>query len=105
MKVGERILCAAIWFQDGTKAIHKPRNIEEGTVICGFRHGDCFSTYAAATGLTLRKDRIAIDIINEEQGFLTSYNRFVDRKEGAKIFIACGGQPDNMNMLYSEDLY
>lgn len=40
------------------------------------------------------------------QGFLTSANRFVDRAEGAEIFVASGGTLKySSNRLYSEDLY
>lgn len=41
------------------------------------------------------------------QGFLTNLNRFVDRKEGAKIALN-NGQIDKLSygkQLYSEDLY
>ena len=40
------------------------------------------------------------------QGFLTNKNRFVDREEGAKIWIANGGELNySKTQLYSEDLY
>ncbi len=40
------------------------------------------------------------------QGFLTSENRFVDRKEAAKIHVANGGKLNYSDAsLYSEDLY
>ena len=42
----------------------------------------------------------------EIQGFLTSKNRFVNRKEGAQIHIANGGKLNySTHTLYSEDLY
>ena len=37
----ERILCAAIWYNDGKKHVHQPINIETGFVICGRRHHNC----------------------------------------------------------------
>lgn len=63
----EIILCSAINFK--------------GTIICGYRHGDCYDI--------LRQ--LKPDITEDEepdrtmQGFLTSLNRYVDRKEAWKI--------------------
>jgi hypothetical protein len=44
---------------------------------------------------------------NTKQGFITSKNRFVDRKEGAEIALK-SGQVSELKYgpsLYSEDLY
>ena len=65
--MNEIILCAAINFKD--------------TIICGHRHGDCYDILK----------QLKPDITEDEepdrnmQGFLTSLNRFVDRKEAWKI--------------------
>ena len=65
--MNEIILCSAINFN--------------GTIICGYRHGDCYKI--------LRQLKPAITKDEEPdrnmQGFLTSLNRFVDRKEAWKI--------------------
>jgi hypothetical protein len=65
MKI-EFILCAALNYR--------------GNIICGHRHSDCYETL---------KKVVNVDDIDmpqrEHQGFLTSLNRYVDRKEGWKI--------------------
>lgn len=74
----------------------------------GFRHGDVFSQ----TGL-LVKHRIELGVTEEEQGFLTSKNRFVDRREAAEIALAQDqfandeekDEVTKSHYLYSENLY
>jgi hypothetical protein len=39
------------------------------------------------------------------QGFLTSDDRFVDRREAAKIALAAGQVKEELKVLFSEDLY
>ena len=103
----ERILCSAIWYKElplknpdvlQIKGF-APYNIDRGVVFCGWRHPNCMYQMIAI-----------YDIKNHEagesiQGFLTSKNRFVDRKEGAEIHIKNGGELNYSNQLYSEDLY
>ena len=94
----ERILCAAIWFEDGEKNVHQPKNITTGFVVCGRRHHNCIAI---------------VDVLGESvigykehiQGFLTSEDRFVDRKEGAKIAYAAQQTKEFESPLFSEDLY
>jgi hypothetical protein len=83
----ERILCAAVHFDDGRARVHQPRNIATGIVICGRRHHNCFAT-AAEQGWcdptqywrdSGGKRPPAV------QGFLTSADRFVNRAEAASI--------------------
>lgn len=110
----EYILCAAIWYKDlklqdsgnlrtrGTQ----PYNIDKGIVICGWRHGNCIAITKAVTGL--RTVTIAEDGVGEHgQGFLTSHNRFVDRKEAAIIAYEAGQLVEGTKIenLFSEDLY
>ena len=99
----EKILCAAIWYVDFDKPIHSPLNTETGVVMCGFRHshiiGQCLSL--------LNKKQS--EMFDYEQGFLTSANRFVSRKE-AFIIAKREGQILDLALtknetLYSEDLY
>jgi len=60
----EYILCAAINYR--------------GIIVSGKRHGDCYDTLYGILGSRDIKDNPC----REQQGFLTSYNRYVDRKEG-----------------------
>ena len=94
----EYILCAAIWYKEvNPRATHRPINTPGGVVLCGFRHGDIISQVLPLTGNELGE---------HIQGFLTSKNRFVNREEGAEIFIKNGGKlKHSKNKLYSEDLY
>ena len=100
----EKILCAAIWFDDGKEYNHQPINIETGLVLCGYRHSCIFPQIGG-----LVAERVKLGIHERDQGFLTNYNRFVDREEGLKISLEANqvlnGKPMNKNRLHSEDLY
>jgi len=107
MENKEYILCAAVWYKE-IKNIREglpfnsflPKNLTEGVVFCGFRHGQCIYSKCAVTGLRDAESG------ENEQGFLTSLNRFVDREEGGKIHITNGGKLSySKKDLYSEDLY
>lgn len=105
----EHILCAAIWYKDlelkkpealGPKGFG-PYNVDKGVVFSGWRHPNCIYQMVAIYGL---RNATAGEY---EEGFLTSKNRFVDRKEGAKIALD-SGQIKKLQFgkqLYSEDLY
>lgn len=68
----EFIVCSAIQYENkGGEEIW----------ICGLRHNNCISTWHQTTGQQTH---------DEEQGFLTSKNRFVNRTEAGKIALACG---------------
>lgn len=88
MSEPERIERAAIWHRGLVHSVARPG-----------RHHDVIRTMAEKHGLGPEAQR--------HQGFYTSHERFVDRKEGAKIAIAAGQiealkwPPD----LYSEDLW
>lgn len=101
MKNKENILCAAIWYKEvSPRATHRPINTPGGLVLCGYRHGDIISQVLPLTG---ERQFILGEHI---QGFLTNKNRFVDREEGALIFIDGGGKLKySETKLYSEDLY
>lgn len=106
----ERILCAAIHFDDGQVREQQPCNIATGIVVCGRRHHNCFATveFLESEGRTVRK---AVNGVR--QGFLTSADRFVTRREAAEIAVraeqvaaAAVTKPDGtFAALYSEDLY
>lgn len=92
----ERIICSAIWFKDGKKYENQPQNIQTGYVLCGFRHSDCMSNVFVFG---------AKNIPDNIQGFMTSKNKFVDRKEALKIAIKQGIIDEKARLLLSEDLY
>lgn len=67
--IKEYILCSAIKISD--------------VIVCGRRHSDCYDTVNC-----IRESSgcfIKCVANRKEQGFLTSDNRFVDRKEAWKI--------------------
>jgi len=97
MKEKEYILCSAI----------KIDNI----IVCGRRHKDCYKIYSE-----IRKscgDYSICDQNRNEQGFLTSENRYVDRKEAwniakdnNQIKYGLKASEDGINSeLISENLY
>ena len=95
----EKILCSAVWFTEyaDKEVVHNPKNIEKGLVICGRRHHNCI----AISSIIFDKPQKNI------QGFLTSEDRFVDRKEG-KLIAMSANQCEDKNpkqILFSEDLY
>ncbi len=96
----ERILCAAIWYKDGKKRTHQPKNIDSGYVMCGRRHHNIINLNYDLTGNPTRME-------TSVQGFMTSLDRFVDRVEGNKIAIAANQVEGNVegDELISEDLY
>ena len=105
----EYILCAAIWYRDGTEA---PRgfiaqNIDSGVVIGQYRHGNCINVRATnpiwnKRTLQERLDRESQELpmrISDEKpdaeydyvdGFLTSEGNFVDRWQGMKLAYEAG---------------
>ena len=95
------IICAAIWFKDGKKHKHQPRNIDSGFVVAGRRHHNVFLTVADI----LKKDYKEHTFDDGVQGFLTSDDRFVDRKEGGQIAFDAGQTAKLTECLFSEDLY
>jgi len=96
----EYILCAAIHILDGNVYEHQPKGINSGIVYLGRRHHNCFRS------ARIEKYFPRPPIL---QGFITSKDRFVDRKEA--MIIACeAGQvieikESRKGILVSEDLY
>lgn len=76
----ETIICAAI---------KTARNV----IFRGHRHNDCIHTAYGVPTI------IQNDIRNRTEGFITSKNRFVDRKEAHQIHFNKEGE------LFSEDIY
>lgn len=97
----EIVICAAIWVQDGKQRLYQPYNVESGVVFCGWRH-PCIFSQLAAYGIA--------HLNRSAQGFLTSKNRFLTRKEASELV-----KSNNQNLavrredirkdLFSEDLY
>ena len=113
----EYIICAAIWYKDGTEA---PRgliaqNINTGVVIGQWRHGNCINVRSTnpvwnAKKLVERKGETTMITKYEDtleyydyvDGFLTSEGRFVDRWQGMKIAYEAG-QVDEKRAFRSEE--
>lgn len=106
-KEAERIICSAIWYKDFPllnndipNDLVRPKNCDRGIVFSGQRHPHCLYQMVAITGKSQHEAG------EEIQGFLTSENRFVDRKEAGQIHIDNGGKLSySSTELYSEDLY
>lgn len=90
----EKILCAAIMFN--------------GSIITGYRHLDCYKTLKNLLGKFVTPEDFNVG--REDQGFLTSYDRYVDRREAWKIAkannqIVLGPSEGDDCELISENLY
>lgn len=93
----ERIMCAATHFNDRKQHPHQPINVNMGYVICGHRHHNCLYTNAIIGGEKYP------DMV---QGFLTTKNRFLDRREAmtlARQYLDY--LPEKQTALFSEDLW
>jgi hypothetical protein len=110
MKTDEYIICAAIWFNDGKKYVHQPKNIDLGFVISGRRHHNCFITFSAVKSVVVKENGLNEDQIgdypkNIEQGFLTSKDRFINRQEAAELALVTLQIDEPVKILFSEHLY
>jgi len=109
----EYIICAANHYNDGKEHVHQPVNVESGYVLTGMRHHNCISTFIvmidALDGKVTREDMFEAQGDDAIQGFLTSKNRFLNRKEAGALAISVG-QIEKTNYLSggrldSSDLY
>ena len=106
----EFIICAAVWFNDGKKYLHQPKNIESGFVVLGRRHHNCFSS-VQNIGVALGYNKTVMvkkgfNLIEpSKQGFLTSQDRFVGRTEAAEIAHKAKQINKPLTKLFSEDIY
>lgn len=100
----EYILCAANYYNDYEMHEHQPFNIGSGFVILGMRHHNCINTFAQIVGFPYTPEGLKIRG-TEQQGFLTSKNRFVDRFEAGIIAYNAKQTETLINRLHSEDLY
>ncbi|KKN53608.1 hypothetical protein LCGC14_0601040 [marine sediment metagenome] len=100
----ERIICAAIHWQNGKEYGHQPKNIESGLVICGRRHHNAILTLVVLRAKTrfglwrTRRHRIA-------QGFMTDRGNYYDRRQSMKIALKSNQVKVDNELLFSEDLY
>lgn len=93
----EYIICAAIHFAPFHEFEHQPKNISKGFVVAGRRHHNCFITVSIlSNGIRFREI---------EQGFITSKDRFVNRKEAGVIAFEAGQTNELKTTLFSEDIY
>lgn len=114
----EYIICAAIWYKDGTEA---PRgliaqNIDSGVVIGQWRHGNCINVRSTNplwnakrlsergndNPMRIEKYEDTLEYYDYVDGFLTSKGRFLDRYQAAKIALECG-QIDEKTALRTYD--
>lgn len=93
----EYIICAANWIQNEIVYSHQPNNILSGLVVCGRRHHNCYMTVSAM--------RPEFSNCNVEEGFLTSKNRWIDRREAAALAFDIGQIMEPKTILFSEDIY
>ena len=91
----EYIICAAIHFESNKVQAHQPKNITHGLVVCGRRHHNCFATIYT----------FDVKLKEIEQGFITSKDRFVNRKEAGEIAFKAGQTKELRTCLFSEDIY
>jgi len=104
------IICSAIWFNDGKKHNHQPKNIKSGFVIACRRHHNCYSSFQSI-GKSLGYDKTLIVKKGvtleqrETQGFLTNTDLFVDRNRAGKIAFLANQTKELKTRLFSEDLY
>jgi hypothetical protein len=115
----ERILCAAIWYDFYDEKLpnityqNSELDNKLGIIVTGLRHNNCMDTFTCLAN-KLRPDLsleeyYQISSYNKYQGFLTTYNRYVDRfeayliaKEQNQIINTIG---TIKNKLLSENLY
>lgn len=69
----------------------------DGITVEGRRHANAYTT--------LLKFMPNVKMTDTKAGFMTSYGRFVDRAEGAKVALKAGQICKETDLLISEDLY
>lgn len=102
----EYIMCAAIWYKDFEQPTHSPYNVDCGVVLCGHRHGFIIGQMHSITGLrTVTNGEKAVG--DYVQGFLTTKNRFLNRKESLELVKENGQLTEPLigGELTSEDLW
>lgn len=111
----ERLKLALEKGQEPEIVICSAVRLPDGRLIRGHRHGDCLKTahelviYQKLHGYS---DLEWSNLHGDDQGFITSKNRYVDRQEGMRLQKAAGieskssdGKGYRGDTLFSEDLY
>lgn len=95
----EKIKCAAIKYR--LLCDYTSPNYSGDHIIIGKSHAECIYTFGSI-GLSCKLR----DMDNEVQGFMTTNDRFVDRKEALEIAKNAKQVPDDYskNELFSEDI-
>ena len=103
----EYVMCAANYHDDGKDHDFQPFNIDKGFVISGWRHGCVGSTFLAIARNFSGDENIPARWDDCEQGFLTTKNRFLSRKEALVLVRETGQLKGDLigGMLTSEDLW
>lgn len=101
----EYILCAAVLFEDDAKHKEQPKNIDNGFVVCGRRHNNCFATAYDLIGKEHVDYFVSNDIWIITCGFITSTDRFVNREEASQIAFDANQVDKKYEILISEHLY
>lgn len=97
----EKILCAAIWYDDNNYYPHQEiYGVDSGFIIGGFRHNIIIGVLHINN-----KHRNDGKVYKTTQGFITSCGRFVTREEAAEIAHNSGQIKKQVKRLFSEDLY
>ena len=100
----EYIICSAVYYNNGETYEHQPKNVDVGIVIAGRRHHNALVTTHLLDPTLKEKSTVT-------QGFLTSEDRFVDRKVARKIAYKAGqvsvltDADGRVKRLLSEDIY
>lgn len=101
----EFIICAAIKIVDldnkgtsGSSGSSDPSI--SGKIFFGHRHNNCYQ--ALNNELSWTMNRQEISKLNRIEGFVTSKNRFVDRREA---FLIAKRNKQIINDVFSKDLY
>lgn len=112
----EFIICAAIYINDGMVHKQQPENITIGFVISGRRHNNCYQTITDLKGDVneyFKSLNMSENDYRKHQGFMTSTNRYVTRKEAFVIakannqiqFGLAASDNGEDSILISENLY
>lgn len=85
----------------------------DGKIWPGMRHGDCMEAMRRELSWNMTGKEIQNSHMFNEQGFLTSKNRYVGREEALQMHQAIGipsaaeeqGEDYRKDIMFSEDLY
>lgn len=102
-KTKDKVLCAAIWYDDGVVRPHQPRNVKSGIVVAGHRHCSCFVILAS---IFPNREYVGHEGTKKlRQGFLTEQNYFVNREDAGFVAWNAYQTEERKKELFSEDLY